>query len=122
MAFARATSRCASPGAVAVLPQLFLGVERGGKGWDRLADDLVVRRPPRRLHLEALVPDLTDAGVVPADQVVAGLCGADGEGNDRDAGGGTEGGHATHGSLLSENVEPASGHSPGRRPAFAMVQ
>src|SRR4051812_33962100 len=110
--------RVPSPGAVAVLPQLLLRIKRGGEGLDRLADYLVVRRPPRRLHLEALVPDLADAGVVPADQVIAGLRGADREGRDRDAGRGTEGGHATHGILLSGNVEPASGRSPGRRIIF----
>src|SRR6185369_5149557 len=91
-----------SPGAAAVLPQLFLRVERAGKGRNRLADHLVVRRPARRFHLKALVPDLADPGVVVADQVVARLRGADGERRDRDAGGGTEGGHATHGTLLSE--------------------
>src|SRR5689334_19120775 len=61
----------------------------------RPADIAVVGRPrPRR---QAVVPDLADAGAVPADQMKRGLRGTDDdERGQRDGGGGTEGGEATH--------------------------
>src|SRR4029077_16139597 len=80
------------PGAAAALAHRFLRGHRLGERRERLADDLVVRRPPQRLHRPLIVPDLADAGVVPADQIIAGLRRAcDGKGCDGDAGGGTEG-------------------------------
>src|SRR6266849_5307465 len=61
--------------AVTLLAHLELDIHRGreGRGW--LAHDLVVGRPFHRLVPEILVPDLADAGVVPADHIIAGLCG-----------------------------------------------
>src|ERR1700719_169480 len=95
--------------AVALLSHLFLHSRRGGEGRNRLADDLVIRRPLQRLGRHLLIPDLADAGVIPADHIVAGLRGAcEGKARDSDAGGGTESGSATHG-------EPPVGnycHSP----------
>src|SRR5882757_8254356 len=83
----------------ATLPaQLDLELGGGGEGRLRLADDLVGRRAPlERLVAQVLVPDLADAGVVPADHVIAdrsrGRHGKDGGG---DAGDGTKGENATH--------------------------
>ncbi|BAC51933.1 bll6668 [Bradyrhizobium diazoefficiens USDA 110] len=84
--------------AAALPAQLDLEVGGGREGRERLADDLVGRGAPlERLVLQVLVPDLADAGVVPADHVIAGGCqgryGKDGGG---DAGNGTEGENATH--------------------------
>src|SRR6266478_7630146 len=83
--------------AVTLLAHLELDIHRGREGRGRLAHDLVVGRPFHRLVPEVLVPDLADAGIVPADHIIAGLCGSgDGKARDSDAGGGTEGSSATH--------------------------
>src|SRR2546429_9592085 len=63
--------------AVALQPHLLLHSHRGSEGLNGLADDLVLRRPLDWLLPQVLIPDLADAGIVPADHTVAGWCGTD---------------------------------------------
>src|SRR3954465_5473002 len=84
--------------AAALRAQLDLELRGGREGRERLADDLVGRHAPlERLVLEVLVPDLADAGVVPADHGIADRRGGGhGEHGGGDAGNGTKGENATH--------------------------
>src|SRR3982751_2164698 len=84
--------------AAALRAQLDLELRGGREGRERLADDLVGRHAPlERLVLEVLVPDLANAGVVPADHVIADCRrGRHGEHGGGDGGNGTEGENATH--------------------------
>src|SRR5579864_8907373 len=52
-------------------PHFFLNPSRLGKGRHRLAHDFIVREEMPRLFLQLRVPDRADAGVVPADNVIA---------------------------------------------------
>ena len=83
--------------AAAIGPHLQLHVVGGSECRELLADDLVGRRPLHRLVAEVLVPDLADAGVVPADHVIADLrSGGDREGRGGNSDGSTESKNATH--------------------------
>src|SRR5438270_13278239 len=105
--------------AVALQPHLLLHSHRGSEGLNGLADDLVLRRPLDWLVPEVLIPDLADAGIVPADHIIAGLRGTDdGKARDSDADGGIEDGNATHEESPVGNVcpDPAARPVPRRWP------
>src|SRR5579863_1838932 len=99
----RLASSC-SERAVAALPHVFLDSGGFGEGRHRLADDRIVREEMPRLFPEIGVPDRADAGVIPADDVIAIVRSTHvlREGGTRDKGrggdgdGGTESGNATH--------------------------
>src|SRR5271156_6436330 len=59
--------------AVTALPHLFLNGCRGRESRNRLADGLVVGEEVPRLLLKIGIPDRADAGIVPADHIIAGF-------------------------------------------------
>src|SRR5258707_15381848 len=81
----------------AVAQQAILEHQRVAEGRHFAADDDdVVRRP--RQGRDALVPDLAEAGILPADQMERGLGGAgDGKSGKGNAGEGGKGGKKAHG-------------------------
>src|SRR5580692_2730660 len=90
--------------AVTALPHVFLDSGGFSESRHRLADDRVVREEVPRLFLEIGIPDRADAGVVPADDVIAIVRsthvlregGARDKGRGGDGDGCTESGNATH--------------------------
>src|SRR5205085_3284325 len=108
--------------AVALQPHLLLHSHRGSEGRNGLADDLVLRRPLDWLVPQVLIPDLADAGIVPADHIVAGLRGTDdSKARDSDADSGTEGGSVTHEESPGGKYAPTPARrAPRRCPSFAM--
>src|SRR6186713_794099 len=83
------------PAAVAVLQRMVLQHERVEEGRNGRADTGVVGGPRR--GRDALVPDLAEAAVLPADQMIAGFGRARGdEGGHGETHGCAQHGHTTH--------------------------
>src|ERR1700722_5784672 len=107
--------------AVTALPHVFLDSRSFGKGRHRLADDRIIREEVPRLFLEIGIPDRADAGVVPADDVIAivrsthvlreGSARDKGRGGDGD--GCTESGNATHERSPHLDIEMLSSYRIG---------